>query len=89
MSGVADIAMIAQVGPERGRHFEGEREAEVGGQVALVDLVEDDEADAGQLGSCWSRRVSTPSVTTSMRVSATDAALVAGLVADSRRRRRR
>ena len=38
-----------QVGTDRACHVERQRQAEVGGQVALVDLVEDHEADAGQL----------------------------------------
>ena len=67
---VADMASDAQVGPERRRDVEGQGQAEVGLEVPLVDLVEHHEADAGQLGSRWSRRVSTPSVTTSMRVAA-------------------
>ena len=37
-----------QVGTDRGCDLDGERERRVGGQVALVDLVEDDRADAGQ-----------------------------------------
>ena len=40
----------AQVGPQGGRCVERESEAEVGRQVALVDLVEHDQADAGELG---------------------------------------
>ena len=50
MSGVADIATITQVGSDGGGHFDGERQSEVGGQVALVDLVEDHGADTGEFG---------------------------------------
>ncbi len=40
----------SQVRPDGRGDVEGEREAEIGGEVAFVDLVEDDETDAGQLG---------------------------------------
>ena len=39
----------AQVGPQRRGHVEGQRQAEVGRQVALVNLVEDHGGDARQL----------------------------------------
>ena len=40
----------AQIGSQRGARIERQGQAEVGRQVALVHLVEDDDADAGQLG---------------------------------------
>ena len=40
----------AQVRTQRGAHLQREREPEVGLQPALVELVEDDAADAGQVG---------------------------------------
>ena len=39
----------SEIRPDRRGDVEREREAEIGGQVALVDLVEDDQADAGEL----------------------------------------
>ena len=40
----------AQVGPQGAPHLQRERKGEVAGKRALVELVEDDEADVRQLG---------------------------------------
>ena len=40
-----------QVVPQRPRHFEAEREAQIGRQGAFVEFVEDDGIDAGQVGA--------------------------------------
>ena len=50
VSAVADIARMRRSGRNVAADLEGQRQAEVGGQVALVDLVEDHGGDAGQLG---------------------------------------
>ena len=47
-SGVADIASMRRSGRRSAARVERERQAEVGRQVALVDLVEDHEPDAGR-----------------------------------------
>ena len=72
----------AQVRAQRRRGVERERQPEVGRQVALVDLVEDDEPDAGQLGVLLqAARQHALGQHLDPRRRA-DAALVAGLVAD-------
>ncbi len=51
-------------------HVAGERQAEIGVERALVELVEEDGGDAVRAqGSSSTRRVNMPSVTTSMRVA--------------------
>jgi hypothetical protein len=53
----------AQVLAQRGR-VQRQGEAEVGIEAALVELVEDQQADAASSGSDWMRRVRMPSVST-------------------------
>ena len=48
MSGVADMATIARSGRIVAATSMVNASADVGGEVALVDLVEDDRADAGE-----------------------------------------
>ena len=82
VSAVADIAAMRRSGRSVGRGVERERQPEVGRQVALVDLVEDDEPDAGQLGVLLqpARQHALGQHLDPRR--RTDAPLVAGLVAD-------
>ena len=71
-----------QVGPQHAAGVEGEGEADVGRQVALVHLVEDDQPDAGQLGV---RLQAAGQHAFGDHLDArvgTDASFVAGLVAD-------
>ncbi len=72
----------AQVGPQRGRDVERQRQAEVGREVALVHLVEQDRRHAGQLGVVLDppgEHALGEHLDTGCRA---DAPFVAGLVAD-------
>ena len=71
-----------QVGPQRGAGVERERQAEIGRQVAFVDLVEDHQPDAGQLRSDW-RATGQDALGDHLDARRrADPAFVAGLVAD-------
>ena len=72
----------AQVRAQRRRRIERQGEAEVGGEVALVDLVEDDEPDAWQLGILLQAAREDTLGDHFDAGERADAALVPGLVAD-------
>ena len=81
-SGVADIASRRRSGRTVARASRANARPRSVGTLRSCTSSKITSPTPGSSGSCCSRRVRTPSVTTSIRVSRPDAALVAGLVAD-------